>query len=211
MYLTPDDLFKLMLAILAGGLIGAEREFRDKSAGFRTMILICVGASLFTILSSRLALDKDPTRIAANIVTGIGFLGAGAILRDGNRITGLTTASTIWLTAAVGVGIGGGYWLLAGATALAVLVVLWLFPFIEVWIGSHRHSHAYTVTCPVDMQVYAELDALFTEHRLRVYARKRVKSGEQMTCTWQTTGSPKNHDRLVEKLLTHQAVLEVHF
>lgn len=95
MFLQPDDIIKLLYAILLGGLIGAEREMRDKSAGFRNMILICVGASLFTILSSRLAGDNDPTRVAANIITGIGFLGAGAILRDGNRITGLTTASTI--------------------------------------------------------------------------------------------------------------------
>ena len=77
----PEDVLKILLAVLIGGLIGAEREYRDKAAGFRTIILICVGATLFTILSFRLGGDGDPTRIAANIVSGVGFLGVGAILR----------------------------------------------------------------------------------------------------------------------------------
>ncbi|HQN43268.1 MAG TPA: MgtC/SapB family protein, partial [Anaerolineaceae bacterium] len=97
MYLQPEDLLKIVLAVLVGGLIGIEREYRDKAAGFRTLIFICVGAALFTILSVRLAGDKDPTRIAASIVTGVGFLGAGVILRDGGRVIGLTTAAAIWL------------------------------------------------------------------------------------------------------------------
>ena len=90
-----NEMLKLGLAVLIGGVIGAEREFRDKAAGFRTIIFITIGATLFTIFSSILAGDKDPTRIAANIVTGIGFLGAGAIIREGGRVAGLTTAATI--------------------------------------------------------------------------------------------------------------------
>ena len=108
MILSVEDVIKIVLAVSAGGLIGIEREFRDKAAGFRTLIFICAGACLFTILSFRLAANSDSTRIAANIVTGVGFLGAGVILRDGGRVIGLTTAAMVWLTAAIGMGIGGG-------------------------------------------------------------------------------------------------------
>jgi len=85
MILEQEDILKLVLAIVVGGLIGAEREFRDRAAGFRTIILICTGAALFTIFSVKLGGPDDPVRVAANIVTGVGFLGAGVLLRDGGR------------------------------------------------------------------------------------------------------------------------------
>ena len=101
-----ENLIKLGLAVLVGGIVGAEREFQDKAAGFRTIILITVCSALFTIFSISMDPDNSRTRIAANIVTGIGFLGAGAIVREGGRIAGLTTAATIWLSSALGMGIG---------------------------------------------------------------------------------------------------------
>lgn len=211
MLLTIDILIKLGLSILLGGIIGAEREFRDKTAGFRTMILICTGSTLFTIFSHGLTTTGDPNRIAANIVTGIGFLGAGAILRDGSRITGLTTASAIWLTAAVGVGVGGGYYLLAATATLAILVVLWIFPNIEGWIDNLRHSRTYHITCSLDLETYKRLDHLFGECALRVYSRKRVKSNGHLVCTWVTAGKPNNHEQLVEKLLVDETVSDIQF
>ena len=102
MIVTADDLVRVGLAILIGGLIGAEREYRDKAAGFRTLIFITLGSTLFTMFSARLGGPEDPVRIAANIVTGIGFLGAGTILRGEHGVTGLTTAAAIWLSAALG-------------------------------------------------------------------------------------------------------------
>ena len=108
--------------------VGAEREFRQKSAGFRTNILIAMGSAIFTILSLALApTSSDPTRIAAQIVTGVGFLGAGAILRTDNRVHGLTTAATVWVNAALGVAAGAGQYHVAavgGAITLAVLLIL---------------------------------------------------------------------------------------
>jgi len=209
MIFTPDDLFKILLALLAGGLIGAEREFRDKSAGFRTMILITLGATLFTILSHRLASNSDPNRIAANIVTGIGFLGAGAILRDGLRITGLTTAATIWLAAAVGMSIGGGHWVLAMATTMAAVIVLIIFPTLENWIDGLRHTHSYEVRCALDPDVYTELDRLVKASGVKIYSSKRTKSGDTLTCTWNTVGKPRCHEDLVTQLLAHPAVDEL--
>src|SRR5688500_2412148 len=119
---------RLLLAAVIGGLIGAERELRRKSAGFRTNILIGLGAAIFTICSVTLAPGPgDPTRIAAQIVTGIGFLGAGAIIPNRDGVQGLTTAATVWVNAALGVAAGGGEFRLAiigGAVVLGVLLVL---------------------------------------------------------------------------------------
>ena len=101
MVLLPEDILKLVFAVVVGGALGAEREFRDRAAGFRTIILICTGATLFTMFSVKLGGPQDPARIAASIVSGVGFLGAGAIMRGPVRVVGLTTASTIWLAAAL--------------------------------------------------------------------------------------------------------------
>lgn len=120
-----DLWLSLGLAAVLGGAIGVEREIRGKSAGLRTNILICVGAALFTHLSVLLARDGgDPTRIASQVVTGVGFLGAGSILRRGAGVTGLTTAATIWIVAAVGVAVGVGARVEAVGTALLVVLVL---------------------------------------------------------------------------------------
>jgi putative Mg2+ transporter-C (MgtC) family protein len=120
---------RLALAALIGGLIGAERELRQKSAGFRTNILIAIGSALFTIMSYELAgPGSDPTRIASQIVTGIGFLGAGAIIRTRGGVHGLTTAATVWVNASIGMACGGGAYrvaVIAGAFTLAVLLLLW--------------------------------------------------------------------------------------
>src|SRR5690349_15384344 len=120
-----ENLIKVGAAVLVGGIIGAEREFQDKAAGFRTIILITLGSTLFTIFSLSMDAGFTQTRIAANIVTGIGFLGAGAIMRDGWRISGLTTAATIWLSAALGMGIGAGqlYFVFA-ATGVTLFILL---------------------------------------------------------------------------------------
>src|SRR5574342_200803 len=116
-----EYLIKLGMAVLVGGVIGAEREFQDKAAGFRTIILITLGSTLFTIFSVSMDPGFTRTRIAANIVTGIGFLGAGAMIREGGRIAGLTTAATIWLSAALGMGIGAGELEFAGAATVVTL------------------------------------------------------------------------------------------
>lgn len=115
-------------AALCGAMIGAERELRRKPAGFRTNILICLGSAIYMtgglMLSHDLGRVTDPTRIAAQVVTGIGFLGAGAILQSGLRITGLTTAATIWVVAAVGVLAGAGFPITAFIASCLVLVTL---------------------------------------------------------------------------------------
>ena len=134
--LTDIDLIqRMLLAVAIGGMIGAERELHRKSAGFRTNILIALGAAVFTIAGLTLAPPTgDPTRIAAQIVTGIGFLGAGAILRNRDGVHGLTTAATVWVNAALGVAAGAGQFHLALIGGVIVLLVLLVLGPIETAI-----------------------------------------------------------------------------
>jgi putative Mg2+ transporter-C (MgtC) family protein len=125
-------LLRLILSAILGGLVGMEREIHGRAAGLRTHILVCVGSTLFMITSvlvcggySHMGVG-DPSRIAAGVVTGIGFLGAGAIIRFGASIRGLTTAASIWAVAAVGLAVGAGLYGAAIATAILVLAVLFL-------------------------------------------------------------------------------------
>ena len=133
--MLPADLaWRLLLAAGLGAAVGLEREYRQKPAGLRTNILIALGSALFTILSISMGHESGTAdRIAAQIVTGIGFLGGGAILRSGNTVHGMTTAATIWVNAAIGVAAGMGQSTLATATAVLTLVVLGILPPIEAY------------------------------------------------------------------------------
>jgi putative Mg2+ transporter-C (MgtC) family protein len=134
---------RLLTAALLGAVLGFEREVRQKSAGLRTNILIAVGAALFTLMSYEMAVGTtgDPTRIAAQIVTGIGFLGAGAIMRTDSGVHGLTTAATVWVNCAVGVAVGGGQYHLAFIATGVTLVALLVLPPVERVIEKRRGNH----------------------------------------------------------------------
>ena len=130
--LPPDVTWRLLLAAALGAALGLEREYRQKPAGLRTNILIALGSSLFTILSIAIGgRGGTPDRITAQVVTGIGFLGGGAILRSGTTVHGMTTAATIWVNAAVGVAAGAGYFAMAIVGTSITLVVLALLPPVE--------------------------------------------------------------------------------
>ncbi len=119
-YTLISYFLRLILACVLGGMIGLERDLHGRNAGIRTNMLVCVGAALFTIVSISVQ-GADPSRIAAQIVCGIGFLGAGAILKDGFNIRGLTTAAYMWFIAAVGISCGLGQWVLSSVGAIGVL------------------------------------------------------------------------------------------
>jgi putative Mg2+ transporter-C (MgtC) family protein len=143
----PVDLvWRLLLAAVLGAALGLEREFHQKPAGLRTNILIALGSALFTILSLEMTKGVgDTSRVAGQIVTGIGFLGGGAILRSGNSIHGMTTAATIWVNAAIGVAAGTGQLALATFATALTLVVLAVLPPIETYFERRagwpdRHS-----------------------------------------------------------------------
>jgi putative Mg2+ transporter-C (MgtC) family protein len=135
-YAVKNELLLILISVILGLFIGAEREYRNKSAGLRTFILVCFGACLFTILSIKIGV-ANPDRLAANIITGIGFLGAGVIFKGDNKIEGITTATTIWATASIGMAVGSGYVyfsLLGTALVLIVLSALTIFRILSITI-----------------------------------------------------------------------------
>ena len=205
--LLTENIIKVGMAVLIGGLIGAEREFRDKAAGFRTIILITVGSALFTIFSASMDPGFTRTRVAANIVTGIGFLGAGAIVREHGRIGGLTTAATIWLSAALGMGIGAGELTFVAISTFIVIIVLLVFPRLELWIDHIRESRTYKIiVSTANADKIDRINEALTTHELKVYEHHQSKSGNTIVGTWQTIGSPKNHERFSLLMVKDQEI-----
>ncbi len=212
MSIELSDLVKIGLAVGVGGAIGAEREYRDKVAGFRTLVLICVGAALFTMLSIDIgAPDRNGARIAAQVVSGVGFLGAGVIMREGGTVTGLTTSAMIWLTAALGMGIGAGYYGVSLVGAATILLVLWLFPFIEARIDALREARTYRLVYPLDAARPKQVEALLREVGLRVFELQPGRKGGDLTITVRANGPHASHERLVERLLVDADVRELSY
>ena len=145
----PEVLLRLFVAAALGGAIGLEREIRERQAGLRTHLVVSVGAAVFTLVSAygfaNFGGRVDPTRIAAQIVSGIGFLGAGAIIRQGLSVRGLTTAASLWLVAAIGMAAGAGFW--AGAVIATAGALLTLGPLRVVSSGSSAGIARSTTVC----------------------------------------------------------------
>ena len=129
-----DIALRLFVALLFGGIIGWERERSARPAGLRTHVLVCVGSTLLTIVSIEGFIGADPSRVAAQIVSGIGFLGAGTILRDGITIRGLTTAASLWVSAGIGMAVGTGQYFAASIATLIVMITLSVLMYLEVKI-----------------------------------------------------------------------------
>lgn len=137
---------RLVVAALFGGVIGYQRERNDRPAGFRTHILVSLGSALFMLVSELdFPVPTDPTRIAAQVVTGIGFLGAGTIIRQGNVVLGLTTAASLWSTAAVGLAAGAGYFTAAGIGTVMIFLALSTFKLLALKISEEHVSCILTV------------------------------------------------------------------
>lgn len=198
------------MVILVGGLIGAEREYRSKSAGFRTMILICLGSFLFTTFSKFMS-DISPDRVASNIVTGIGFLGAGVIFKSDNRVNGITTAATIWAVAALGMGIADGAYYVVLASTILVLASLLLLTKLEFVIDRINQMHTYKIVSPYKEELFKEYEDIIEDCHLSYKRIKRTKSGDNITGIWHVQGSGKNHNRFTKRMLHHPDVKEFEF
>ena len=134
------DVYKAIISIVAGLILGFEREMKDKSAGLKTITVICLGSTLFSIISYKLAGDGDPTRIASYIVSGIGFLGAGVIFKEGFTIYGLTTAGVIWIAAAIGMSIGFGEVYIAFTFLISAIIIINSAEYITRYFLPQHHS-----------------------------------------------------------------------
>ncbi len=201
---TNVQIVRVVAAVLLGGLVGLEREVRDKPAGFRTIILISLGACLFTMISERVGgADWDTTRIAAQIVSGIGFLGAGAILRDRRAVYGMTTAATIWSVAAIGMACGFGQLGMATCGTIAILIALFAFDTIEHWIGSLRDIQDYHIVTANKDAPFQRIDAVFKSARLQIRKRKCYEDENQvLVFRIVAMGGKSRHDQLHQQLST---------
>ena len=169
-----EVIVRITVAAVLGGSIGIERELREREAGFRTHLIVSVGAALFTLVSAYAWRDFsfgngvsfDPTRIAAQVVTGIGFLGAGAIIRQGLTVRGLTTAATLWVVAAIGMASGAGYYSAAVIATVAVLITLYPLRLLAHHFLDRPHERALSVELrqgSAAAPVLGELEALGLE------------------------------------------------
>lgn len=213
--MPQDIIWKLILAVIIGGLIGAEREYRSKSAGFRTMTLICLGATLFTIFSEWIgSAHGTPDRIASNVVVGIGFVGAGVIFKADlhTKASGVTTAAMIWVTAGLGMGIGAGYeWVSILACGL-VLVVLLSFSLLEDWIDRVNQIRNYKIVCDYEDETLHRYEALFRENHLKFRRSRQTKSTDDViTGEWVVQGSEKNHRHFIRVILKDPTVKAFEF
>lgn len=196
-----EILLRFLLAALWGGIVGAERQYRSKSAGFRTMIMISMGACFFTMMSVLIGNIGSHDRIASNIVTGIGFLGAGVIFRGENRINGITTAATIWAVAAVGMGIGAGFYFASGCASILIFLILAVLPYLENYIELLNMARTYSITVPFSPNLSANYEAQFENSGLKYRLVKHVKDNGFLILVWETQGHAKNHEIYIAKML----------
>src|SRR5262245_47538111 len=208
---------KLLLATLLGGAVGIERELSNKPAGLRTNILICVGAALFTQLSIDIAQIGftpdgrpygDTTRIAAQIVSGIGFLGAGAILHAEGAIVGLTSAATVWVVAAIGAAVGAGAYIDAlGGTALIVLVLVGMRPLEQRLMRMRRRVRA---TPRVKSGVpLAATEKLIQTEGIHVFSHRTFEHKQDRTFELMLVGATKQYDAMVDSLRRDANVISI--
>lgn len=197
-----DILGGLLLAILLGGAIGLERELSAKPAGLRTNILICVGATLYTQMSIAVSGGQgDPGRIAAQIVTGVGFLGAGTILHTRGTVTGLTSAATIWLVAAIGVAVGAGAIYEAAGATLLVLLVLRALRAIEPFVRRRAVVSRLRVEVDAAPGRAEEIERIVRESGLEVAAVHAEPRGSRMVVELEARGSQHQQDQAKLSLL----------
>ena len=175
------------------------------AAGLRTITLITVGATLFTMLS----LDFKDDRVIANIVTGVGFLGAGAILFSEGRVKGLTTASSIWVAAALGMAIGLSEYWLATVAALVVFMVLWVFAQVDRLVDVlGREIRTYDITYIARENKLRQIEATIAECKLRIIRRRRMKVGENLLQgSWELRGALARHTKFSDIMLADEDVV----
>jgi putative Mg2+ transporter-C (MgtC) family protein len=211
MTLFMQDSLSLCIALALGAIIGIERELSDKAAGLRTNILICVGSCLFMVVSKNFTgvAGADPTRIAAQIVTGIGFLGAGAIMHQGEHVSGLTTAATAWVVAAIGMAVGMGDYSIGAFTTVLTLLVQVLFPRFDAWVDELRQRHTFRITSDFDENDLEEIKTVFREAGVKVLRRKLMKKGGKYYSEWYVAGPRLEQKNVVRKLLNNPNVKEL--
>ena len=215
MHLDPmmrSVLVKLLLAAVLGGLVGFERLIRRKPAGLRTSMFICLGSALFTILSDEIAQrfnDTGGSRIVSNLIPGIGFLGAGAIIRERGSVTGLTTAATIFILAGVGMAVGGGLYWMAIFTVVLVLMALVGLGWLEGRLGILTRMMTFRLTTARLDEVLARTQAVLSEMKVAMQHLQVLPVGTQFVLEFDAAVSRTLQQQIMEKLSGLDARCEV--
>ncbi|MFC4262838.1 MgtC/SapB family protein [Ferruginibacter yonginensis] len=201
-----EEIGQVAFAFVIGAIIGIEREFRSKPAGFRTMILICVGSCLYTIISKE-ANSVSNDRIASNIVTGIGFIGAGVIFKEGITVNGLTTAALIWITAALGMAIGYHNYPLAIVVSILIVIVLFVLEPVQRYINKLHRVKDYKIKIVETSTVFKlELEAFFSRHDMTFRCMKVTKEELDAVYMYRISSPDRNYDEVNNFLLNHKEV-----
>ncbi len=209
-FLRLELLLQLILAVILGGIIGLERELKGKPAGLRTNVLISIGATLFTVLSMRMAAERgDPGRVAAQILAGVGFIGAGTILHTRGAVTGLTSAATIWVVAAIGMALGTGAYVEAVGTTVLVLVVLKGLASLEKVVAARSSVTRLVVHARPGAEAVEGIEELVKRTGLELERIEARQENVDLVVELELRGPKRLHDQLLIALMHHAGVRSV--
>lgn len=201
-----DEAYKILLAGGIGAIIGLERDSRSKAAGFRTMILICVGSCLFTILSRSVG-DQSDDRIAAQIVTGIGFLGGGVIFKEGLTISGLTTAALIWVTAAIGMAIGYENFIATALVSGIVCLVLFILEPIQQLVNRYYKVKDYRIRIEGNYYDFQnDLEVFLKTNKIKYDCLRLEKINYELIYVYRIKARDKKYDQVDNFLIRNDRV-----
>src|SRR5665213_530535 len=197
-FTRPDqDLIKIAVAVVCGGILGLERQYKNKTAGFRTIIVICLGSAIFTMVAQHAGQVAN-----LNIVTGIGFIGAGVIFKDNIAVSGLTTAAVIWISAAIGMAVGSGNYLLGLVSTVLTLTVLILFSMLESYIDKVHGDKLFVIDFTNgDYENLEHIRSLISTHHLSSQTAQISKKDGCLRAAMWVTGHRKNISKFDEELL----------
>jgi len=206
--IVGSSLTRLVLAAILGGLIGLEREFKHRAAGLRTNMFICFGAALFTVLSRGLAAEpSDYTRIAAQIIPGIGFIGAGSILHTRGLTTGLTSAATLFVVASVGMAAGGGLYLTAVFATAVVLLALFFLGHVEQTFNVKLLMNSYEVTGSSVEEISNEVNRILEGHHRLMQNVLTGNTGQHIRLQFDVEGCNREQNMLLQTLKASSILL----
>ena len=203
---------RLLFASALGAAIGVERDLRRRPAGIRTSLFVCMATALFTILSGELAHlwgDTGSTRIASNIVQGIGFLGAGAIIRDSAGVVGMTTAATVFVEAAIGMAVGAGLYAVGGAATLIVLFALIVLSWAADWVGLKGRSVMFRMTTSHADNVAGEVQRFLAELKINMQHFRVSMVGTKSIVEFEAEVGHHQQEQIVERFKREDIVTEV--
>jgi putative Mg2+ transporter-C (MgtC) family protein len=202
---------RLLVATVLGGIIGFERELSHKAAGLRTNLLICLGSAFFTLLSPVLAGEAGTNRgqVASNIVQGIGFLGAGLIIHNRSRVSGLTSAASVWVVASIGMACGAGLYLAAAVATLTVLVALLLVGFLEQRVNLKIYPMIYEARGQDQTRMLQSILGAMDKAGERLWGMENDAIGALQRVTFSLTATKKHHQRIHESLLAQPSIDEL--